>query len=68
LKEKPRDYLGDGVYVIFDGFGLELRANHHEFPTDKIYLEPEVFEALNRFWIRCHPPQASPKPEHEGGT
>lgn len=45
----PASYLGDGVYVIFDGFGYWLHANHHEHPTDRIYLEPEVFEALVRF-------------------
>ena len=45
----PTEYLGDGVYAIFDGYGVWLHANHHEFPTDKVYLEPEVLEALNIF-------------------
>jgi len=40
------DYIGDGVYVRFDGFGLELRANSSECPTDTIYLEPEVLAKL----------------------
>jgi hypothetical protein len=52
-EDGPRDYLGDGVYAFFDGFGLELRANDHLNPTDTIYLEPLVLEALNRFWERC---------------
>jgi len=43
------DYIGDGVYVIWDGFGIELRANSHDCPTDTIYLEPEVIEKLNAF-------------------
>jgi len=43
------EYIGDGVYVIFDGFGFWLHANDHECPTDKIYLEPSVLQALNRF-------------------
>ena len=47
------EYLGDGVYAIFDGFGIWLHANHHEFPTDKVYLEPEVLEALNNFQNRA---------------
>ena len=46
------DYLGDGVYAIFDGWGIELRANDHQFPTDRVYLEPEVMQALERFAIR----------------
>ena len=44
-----QDYIGDGVYVEYDGFGIWLKANHHLHPTDKIYLEPEVYEALLRF-------------------
>jgi hypothetical protein len=44
----PASYLGDGVYAIFDGYGVWLHANDHKDPTDKIYLEPEVFEALRK--------------------
>ena len=47
------DYLGNGVYAIHDGFGIWLYANHHEFPTDKVYLEPLVLEALNNFIKRA---------------
>lgn len=43
------DYLGDGVYADFDGYGITLKANDHENPTDTIYLEPEVLAALNRY-------------------
>lgn len=46
---KNSDYLGDGVYAHFDGFGVLLHANDHLNPTDRIYLEPEVLESLNRF-------------------
>ena len=48
-----KDCLGDGVYAIFDGRGVWLHANDHEFPTDKVYLEPEVLSALERFVKRC---------------
>lgn len=51
-KGKMQDYIGDGVYVEFDGFGIELRANDPENPNS-IYLEPKVLEALNRFAKRC---------------
>lgn len=44
------EYIGDGVYAIFDGYGIWLHANDHQCPTDKIYLEPNVLEALNRFY------------------
>jgi len=42
------DYAGDGVYVINLGWAIELRANDPRNPTDTIYLEPEVLEAINR--------------------
>ena len=48
-KETPRDYIGDGVYVEFDGFGVWLKANDFFDPTDKVYLEPEVFAKLLHF-------------------
>jgi hypothetical protein len=49
----PKDYLGDGVYGLFDGFGIWLHANDHKNPTDRIYLEPSVLESLNHFSKRC---------------
>lgn len=44
-------YLGDGVYAEFDGFGIWLRTGSHEHNLcdDKIYLEPDVFDSLNKF-------------------
>jgi hypothetical protein len=45
----PASYLGDGVYAIFDGSGIWLHANDHRDPTDRIYLEPEVLNALINF-------------------
>ena len=44
-----QDYLGDGVYVKYDGFGIWVMANHHEYPTDKVYFEPAVIGAFIRF-------------------
>ena len=44
-----RRYLGDGVYVAHDGFGVWLTAENGLAATDAIYLEPEVFRALVRF-------------------
>lgn len=45
-----KDYLGDGVYVMADsGGGIWLLANDHKHPTDKIYLEDQVFQSLVKF-------------------
>lgn len=40
-------YLGDGVYAIFNGYSVELAANHHE--NIVITLELEVLDRLNEF-------------------
>ena len=39
-------YIGDSVYVTFDGYGLILTTNNGLGPTNTIYLEPEVYESL----------------------
>lgn len=48
-RKVPASYLGDGLYAIFDGYGIWLHANDHENPTDRVFLEPEVFQALVDF-------------------
>lgn len=44
-------YLGDGVYVSFDGYSivLDLRAQPPTYPITKVALEPPVFEKLMQF-------------------
>lgn len=41
-----KTYLGDGVYVGFDGFSMVLTAENGISATDRIVLEPEVYAAL----------------------
>lgn len=47
-------YIGDGAYVEYDGYGVKLMANSHDHPTDVVYLEPA---ALTQFitWLRGTP-------------
>jgi hypothetical protein len=46
-----RLYLGDGVYVAFDGYGVVLTTQNGEGPpTNTIVLEPAVW-ALLRGWV-----------------
>jgi hypothetical protein len=42
------EYLGDGVYVTFDGYYIWLRTGSHQHgeATNRIALDPGVFEAL----------------------
>ncbi len=49
---KP-DYLGDSVYVDFDGFHLILTTNNGEGPANTIYLEDTVFLTLKRYGNAC---------------
>lgn len=44
-----KEYLGDGIYASWDGFQIALKANHPEYPTDTVYLDPSVVEAFERF-------------------
>jgi hypothetical protein len=41
-----KDYLGDSVYVDFDGYMICLTTENGMGPTNTIYLEPEVYKAL----------------------
>jgi len=53
--DKPiSEYLGDGAYITYDGYGYMLTANHHDpdEATDKVYLEPPVYQNLLRFFER----------------
>ena len=44
-----KDYLADGVYASFDGYGIVLTTENGIEATNTIVLEPEVLRALNRY-------------------
>ena len=46
LNERPIDYAGDGIYVMVDKYGIWLHANHHKFPTDKIYIDNTTLKSI----------------------
>jgi len=48
-RELLKEYLGDGVYALEERQGFWLYANDHINPTDRIFIEPEVFDALINF-------------------
>ena len=52
-----KEYLGDGVYVEFDGFMVILTTENGAGPSNVIYLEPEVVQALTAFVARLQQEQ-----------
>lgn len=47
-KLTTKEYLGDSVYVMFDGFGYTLTTENgfpHD-PSNTIYLEPDLLRNL----------------------
>lgn len=53
VQNKTKDYLGDGVYVELNEYGqLVLETSDGIRVSNRIFLEPEVFLALNRFTDR----------------
>lgn len=43
--DNTKSYIGDGVYVSFDGWQLCLETERSD-GTERIYLEPAVWESL----------------------
>jgi hypothetical protein len=44
------EYLGDGVYISYDGYSVWLAVNHHR--NKVIALEPEVIDDLIKYLKR----------------
>jgi len=42
-------YLGDGVYIHYDGWHLVLTTGSHDNTESAIYLDPEVTKNLQRY-------------------
>jgi len=46
-------YLGDGLFVSFDGFAIKLRAPRED-GDHWVALEPEVYHSMLR-WVAQYP-------------
>ena len=57
-----KSYLGDGVYVDFDGFALVLTTENGIETSNTIVLKPEVYVALTRYVARLKEKIASNSP------
>jgi len=45
------EHIGDGVYVQYNGYGIDIRVNDHQNPV-AVVLEPAVVHNLNLFLAR----------------
>lgn len=61
-----KQYLGDGVYVDFDGYAIILTTENGVRTTNEIFLEPDVYRALVNFVKQGIAPYTQPKDQpHE---
>lgn len=44
-----KQYIGDGVYIEYDNYGVILTTENGIEVTNKIYLEAEVLNNLNEY-------------------
>lgn len=51
--QQQEEYLGDGLYISFDGYQIRLRAPR-ENGDHFVALEPKVFQSLIE-WINQYP-------------
>jgi hypothetical protein len=49
-----KEYIGDSVYVAFDGYSFVLTTENGYGPSNTIVLEPEVLNALLSFRQRTY--------------
>lgn len=62
LDDNRPEYIGDGVYVTFDGWHLELRLNSHTDPV-LVYLEPCVMDRLVLYYCKVLDEKVKEKPD-----
>ena len=63
---KNETYLGDGVYVSFDGYQIWLDTRMQE-PVNRIALEPDVYAALQDWWTKNQPTTSDTESAMHGG-
>jgi len=54
MAQEYRKYLGDSVYVDFDGYHIVLQLDNGNGVHSQIKLEPEVFDELCTYVEELH--------------
>ena len=49
MNEQEWTYLGDGLYALYDGYQIVLRANDVNNPEDTVYLDYLTYLRLTEF-------------------
>lgn len=49
LKPGDKEYIGDGCYLTFDGYGFILTTENGVETTNLVYLDPETLRNLFSF-------------------
>ena len=62
---ETKAYLGDAVYVDFDGFALWLTTEDGIRETNRICLEPELYRALTEYVARLTEPHPDRQQEED---
>jgi len=57
MPKAPKEYLGDSVYVSFDGMVYTLTTDDGLGPTNTIHLEPAIVNAFLDFKQRMEAQQ-----------
>jgi len=55
MRERQKAYLGDAVYVDFDGYALVLTTEDGIRETNRVVLEPQIYRALVAYVERLTP-------------
>ncbi len=57
-----KEYLGDSVYAEWDGLGVVLTTENGYGPSNRIVLEAEVLNALDKYLARLRTRLAASSP------
>jgi len=60
-----KEYMGDSVYVEFDGYGLTLTTENGYGASNTIYIESPVYAALQRYVERLGQEKAAAQQEQQ---
>lgn len=50
MSKSNKQYLGDAVYVEFDGYQIKLTVSDGVYDTDTIYLDLGVMKSLIEYY------------------